>query len=116
VGSHLGVTGISWDIDTFAASIVESADRRWVYVSCSGIAPTAGWVAFFEACEPEPVTEDATVEVEAVEVRMDGDWPDDPTPLAAFGFVEIGDAVVRKAVSRNPPAEADLVDATKTTA
>jgi hypothetical protein len=116
MGSHLGVTGISWDVDTFTASIVESADRRWVYVACSGIAPTAGWVAFFEACEPEPVTEGATVEVEAMEIRMAGDWPDDPTPIAAFGFVEIGDAVVRKVVSRNPPAEVDLGDPAQTTA
>jgi hypothetical protein len=118
MGSHLGVTGmtgISWDVDTFAASIVESADRRWVYVSCSGIAPTAGWVAFFEACDPEPVSDDDVVHVRAVEIAMEGSWPDDPTPLAAFGFVEIGDAVVRTVVSRNPPVEADLADATKTT-
>jgi hypothetical protein len=115
VGSHLGVTGISWDVDTFNASIVDSADRRWVYVACSGIAPTAGWIAFFEACDPEPVADEDVVQVRAVEIRMDGDWPDDTTPLAAFGFVEIGEAVVRKVVSRNPPAEADLADAAQRT-
>jgi hypothetical protein len=108
MGSHLGVTGISWDVDTFSASIVESVDRRWVYVACSGIAPTAGWVAFFEACEPEPVSDDEVVQVQSLEIPMEGSWPDDPTPLAAFGFVEIGDAAVRKVVSRNPPAEVAL--------
>jgi hypothetical protein len=108
MGSHLGVTGISWNVDTFAASIVESTDRRWVYVSCSGVAPIAGWVAFFEACDPEPVSDEEAVRVRAVEIPMDGSWPDDPTPIAAFGFVEIGDARVRTVISTSPPAQVDL--------